>query len=77
MPEECPPQLLKSSLNNQQATISCPICLGYLKDPVTIDCGHNFCGALPSSAGKIYRPSFRVQSAFTTVMTTMSARTPS
>ncbi|XP_060035121.1 tripartite motif-containing protein 60-like [Erinaceus europaeus] len=28
-----------------QAEISCPVCLGYLTDPVTLDCGHNFCEA--------------------------------
>uniref|UniRef100_A0A8C8S8U5 RING-type E3 ubiquitin transferase n=1 Tax=Pelusios castaneus TaxID=367368 RepID=A0A8C8S8U5_9SAUR len=26
-----------------QDEVSCSICLEYLKDPVTIDCGHNFC----------------------------------
>uniref|UniRef100_A0A8C8RWI3 RING-type domain-containing protein n=1 Tax=Pelusios castaneus TaxID=367368 RepID=A0A8C8RWI3_9SAUR len=26
-----------------QEEIKCPICLEYLTDPVTIQCGHNFC----------------------------------
>lgn len=26
-----------------QDEVSCSICLEYLRDPVTIDCGHNFC----------------------------------
>ncbi|XP_033012910.1 zinc finger protein RFP-like isoform X1 [Lacerta agilis] len=25
--------------------MTCPICLGYFKDPVMLDCGHNFCKA--------------------------------
>ncbi|XP_016053285.1 PREDICTED: tripartite motif-containing protein 60-like [Miniopterus natalensis] len=32
-----------ASLSELQAEASCPICLGYLRDPVTIECGHNFC----------------------------------
>ncbi|XP_044839867.1 E3 ubiquitin-protein ligase TRIM39-like [Mauremys mutica] len=28
-----------------QEEATCPVCLEYFKDPVTIDCGHNFCRA--------------------------------
>lgn len=32
-----------------QDEVSCSICLEYLREPVTIDCGHNFCHACISS----------------------------
>ncbi|XP_004482260.2 tripartite motif-containing protein 75-like [Dasypus novemcinctus] len=32
-----------ASLTDLQAEASCTICLDFLRDPVTIDCGHNFC----------------------------------
>lgn len=31
------------SLADLQAEASCPVCLGDLRDPVTLECGHNFC----------------------------------
>ncbi|XP_037687438.1 tripartite motif-containing protein 60-like [Choloepus didactylus] len=35
----------EASLSDLLAEASCPLCLAFLRDPVTIDCGHNFCGS--------------------------------
>ncbi|XP_048347925.1 zinc finger protein RFP-like [Sphaerodactylus townsendi] len=35
----------ESPLEILQREITCSICLGYFKEPVSIDCGHNFCQA--------------------------------
>ncbi|XP_037687429.1 tripartite motif-containing protein 60-like [Choloepus didactylus] len=34
-----------ASFTDLQAEASCPLCWDFLRDPVTIDCGHNFCGS--------------------------------
>ncbi|XP_016053295.1 PREDICTED: tripartite motif-containing protein 60-like [Miniopterus natalensis] len=41
-----------TALADFQAGASCPICSDYLKDPVTIDCGHNFCRSCISMSWK-------------------------
>ncbi|KAL2781073.1 tripartite motif-containing protein 60 [Daubentonia madagascariensis] len=40
------------ALVDLQEESSCPICLQYLKDPVTINCGHNFCHSCLSISWK-------------------------
>ncbi|XP_053452933.1 putative tripartite motif-containing protein 61 [Nycticebus coucang] len=45
-------------LSDLQAEASCPICLDYLKDPVTIICGHNFCRSCISMSWKDLDNSF-------------------
>ncbi|XP_070791103.1 E3 ubiquitin-protein ligase TRIM58-like [Pituophis catenifer annectens] len=37
--------LVDDPVERLQDEVSCSICLEYLRDPVTIDCGHNFCQA--------------------------------
>ncbi|XP_045408508.1 tripartite motif-containing protein 60-like [Lemur catta] len=43
---------LVTALVDLQEESSCPICLEYLKDPVTISCGHNFCHSCLSVSWK-------------------------
>ncbi|XP_062963340.1 tripartite motif-containing protein 60-like [Cynocephalus volans] len=41
-----------TALADLQEESSCPICLDYLNDPVTINCGHNFCHSCLSISWK-------------------------
>ncbi|XP_002720613.1 putative tripartite motif-containing protein 61 [Oryctolagus cuniculus] len=45
-------------LSDLQAEAKCLICLEYLKDPVTIHCGHNFCFSCISMSWKDLNDSF-------------------
>ncbi|XP_029787260.1 tripartite motif-containing protein 60-like [Suricata suricatta] len=47
-----------AALEDLQTGASCPICLDYLKDPVTINCGHNFCLSCISESWKDLRDNF-------------------
>ncbi|XP_075768590.1 zinc finger protein RFP-like [Pelodiscus sinensis] len=41
-----------------QEEVTCPICLEYFTDPVTIECGHNFCRACLSQCWGELEPNF-------------------
>nr|XP_020665726.1 zinc finger protein RFP-like isoform X2 [Pogona vitticeps]XP_020665727.1 zinc finger protein RFP-like isoform X2 [Pogona vitticeps]XP_020665728.1 zinc finger protein RFP-like isoform X2 [Pogona vitticeps] len=46
LPSSCFPAMASESpLETLQREITCSICLSYFKEPVSIDCGHNFCQA--------------------------------
>uniref|UniRef100_A0A674JNZ8 RING-type domain-containing protein n=1 Tax=Terrapene triunguis TaxID=2587831 RepID=A0A674JNZ8_9SAUR len=41
-----------------QDKVNCSVCLEYFKDPVTIECGHNFCRACISQCWGESEPNF-------------------
>ncbi|XP_065271257.1 zinc finger protein RFP-like [Emys orbicularis] len=48
----------ESPAKSLQDELSCPICLEYFKDPVSIECGHNFCRACISQCWEKSEPNF-------------------
>nr|XP_044987237.1 tripartite motif-containing protein 60-like [Jaculus jaculus] len=48
----------ETALESLQEECGCPLCLNYLKDPVTISCGHNFCYACLSRSWKGLKGAF-------------------
>ncbi|XP_066469220.1 tripartite motif-containing protein 10-like [Tiliqua scincoides] len=40
---ESPSPMASSPTTDVEEEVKCPICKEYLSDPVTLDCGHNFC----------------------------------
>ncbi|XP_034645643.1 zinc finger protein RFP-like [Trachemys scripta elegans] len=48
----------ESPAESLQDELSCPICLEYFKDPVIIECGHNFCRACISQCWGETEPNF-------------------
>ncbi|CAM4652495.1 unnamed protein product, partial [Caretta caretta] len=41
-----------NSVESLQDEATCPICLEYFREPVTLECGHNFCQACISQCWK-------------------------
>ncbi|XP_004606288.2 tripartite motif-containing protein 75-like [Sorex araneus] len=51
-------EAVAAALAKMQAELICPVCLDYLNDPVTIDCGHNFCDSCIRMSWKDLRDRF-------------------
>ncbi|KAM9095335.1 probable E3 ubiquitin-protein ligase TRIML1 [Sarcophilus harrisii] len=45
-------------LKELQSNITCKICRGYFSKPITIQCGHSFCGACLSLSWRVGTPAF-------------------
>ncbi|KAM5264310.1 tripartite motif-containing protein 60-like [Ctenodactylus gundi] len=56
---------LGRALEGLQAEASCPVCQGYLNNPVTLTCGHNFCLACINLSWKDLTKTFPCPSCYT------------